>query len=124
MKVMVRLLQYDMQEKTEIVVADTSGILRGDKLSYFEKEGIRHDILFGDDQVVLKRGGSFGSEVYLPQFGRGTGQVHSPYGTMRLETQLLHKEKTADRWTVEYQIVGTGEPVSHIKLVWYITMQA
>ena len=124
MKVMVRLLQYDMQEKTETVIVETGGLLKGDKLSYFEKEGIRHDILFSDEQVVLKRGGQFGSEVTLPKLGRGTGLVHSPYGTMSLETQLLHREKKADRWTVEYQIVGTGGPVSHMKLVWYITMQA
>lgn len=124
MKVLVRLKQYDLLEKRMSVIADTRGLLKENSLSYFEKGGQRHDILFHDDKVVLKRSGEISSETVLPVDGSGVSRISSPYGLMKLETQLLNREKLADRWMVEYEITGGGETVSHMKLVWEITMQA
>ena len=75
-------------------------------------------------QFVLKRSGEFSSETVLKSDGRGESRVISPYGVMRLETRLLNKEKANDHWMVEYEIVGLNRPVSHMRLVWEITMQA
>ena len=73
---------------------------------------------------MLKRNGEFSSETVLKSTGRGESLIASPYGTMRLETRLIEKEKALDHWMVEYEIVGSGSPVSHMRLVWEITMQA
>ena len=124
MKVLVRLVQFDLLENTRTVIADTRGLLKNDSLSYFEAGGVRHDIRFSNEGVVLKRSGEFSSETVLKSDGRGESRVISPYGVMRLETRLLNKEKALDRWMVEYEIVGSGSPVSHMRLVWEITMQA
>ncbi len=124
MKVLVRLVQFDLLENTKAVIADTRGLLKDNRLSYFEEGGQRHDIHFGEDEVVLKRNGEFSSETVLKSTGRGESLIASPYGTMRLETRLIEKEKALDHWMVEYEIVGSGSPVSHIRLVWEITMQA
>lgn len=124
MKVLVRLKQYDLLENQMTVIADTRGLLRQDSLSYFEKGGQRHDITFSKESVVLKRSGEFSSETVLPLCGRGESRISSPYGLMKLETQLLRRERKAGYWMVEYEIVGAAGPVSHMKLVWELTMQA
>lgn len=124
MKVLVRLKQYDLLENQMTVIAETRGLLRQNSLSYFEKGGQRHDITFSEEGVVLKRSGEFGSETVLPSAGRGESRISSPYGMMRLETQLVRREKKAGYWMVEYEIIGAGGPVSHMKLVWELTMQA
>ena len=124
MKVLVRLVQFDLLENTRTVIADTRGLLKNDSLSYFEEGGQRHDIRFAKEEVVLKRSGEFSSETVLKNEGMGESSVVSPYGVMHLETRLLQREKAADHWMVEYEIVGSDRPVSHMRLVWEITMQA
>lgn len=124
MKVLVRLVQFDLLENTRTVIADTRGLLKNDTLSYFEEGGQRHYIRFSSEEVVLRRNGEFSSETVLTDAGRGESRITSPYGVMRLETKLLQREKAADHWMVEYEIVGSDRPVSHMRLVWEITMQA
>ncbi len=120
MMIDVTLTQFDMLEGTRTVVADGPGTLDGDTLVYHERgdEKIVHEVIFLDDEIVLKRKGGFGSVTHLYPDRKGTSRAHSPYGIMELDTVMIRRDRQDDTWTVEYMITANGETLTHQTLVW------
>lgn len=126
MKVRVRLEQYDLIEKTNQVLVETSALFKENTLVYFEEDGKhKHEIAFGKEEITLiRKGNDFSSETRLPLCGMGKAKVHSPYGTMVMPTKLVRWERRQNRWTVEYQLLQETNVVTHMRMVWDIQMPA
>ena len=122
MQAHILLKQYDLLEGTEKVIADCFGQLDENRLYYPELQasGIYHDVLFTEDEVILKRISEFSSTTRLTKNGKSKSVVDSPYGKMELQTELKRMRKSEDSWMVEYMIVGDGEVLTHQKLIWEI----
>lgn len=121
MRVTVILIQKDLTNREEHIIADGPALLTGDKLVYVEKDtNLRHTVTFGSDEVILERAGEYPSRTVL-KAGKGISSVDSPYGKMVMETRLKKKSKTPNLWMVEYQIVSGGDIVLHQQLQWRIT---
>lgn len=121
MEIHVKLTQFDITRKEITVLADGIADLNGDRLSYTEKENpsIRHEIIFEENQIVLKRLADISSETCLLPDRKGTASVNSPFGVMELDTVLKRWSRDSERWMVEYQILDdSGNAVTNQQLVW------
>ena len=124
MRVRIRLERTDLENGVTEEIADTPALMRSDCLTYFEKKnGAKHEDVFGEE-IVLKRNADISSETVLKKEGIGECAVHSPYGTMKMDTILEAYEKSSNKWIVEYRILSGQETVSHQKLEWKIMVPA
>ena len=120
MNVHVKLCQYDLLEGTETVLCEGPCDLEKDTLFYWEdiKNGIRHEVTFDDEKIILKRFAEISSETVLPLREHGEAKISSPYGDFRMETALETWAKEEDYWTVTYRILQDGQTVTRQKMIW------
>ncbi|MBR0213109.1 MAG: DUF1934 family protein [Solobacterium sp.] len=89
-------------------------------LSYAEKEDntVRHEVLFAPEEIVIRRFGETVTEIILNTDSRGTGTVHTPYGLIEMETELLRYETEQDKTTVEYRLMQGEQMILQQTFVW------
>lgn len=122
MKVDVTLTKYDLLTGEVMTLAKGPGNLKEESLTYYELSNpvVKHEITFSQERILLRRFAEIESETELLTEGIGHSHIHSPYGTMMVETELKGYEKGNDYYLVEYVIKSDGEIVSHQKMLWEI----
>ena len=118
MKVHVKLRQIAMPGGEEKILADTRGLLNGERLLYPEDTGIMHTVTFGAEEIILERKADVVSRTVLRKRGRGKSFIDSEYGRLELETELSRYEKNDTVWLVEYRVLSGDEPVLDQILIW------
>lgn len=116
----VRLIQYDLIEDQEKVIAESEAQWKEEHLYYWEDPAQKalHHIRFGKDGIIIGRSADVRSMTKLYFSRRGTAQVFSEYGVMRFETELVEYEYNADYRSVEYKVYQGNGLVSHQRMVW------
>ena len=116
----VRLIQYDLFENQEKVIAEGEAQWKEDHLFYWEDPAhtVMHHIRFGKDAIIIGRSADVRSMTKLYFGRRGTAQVFSEYGVMRFETELAEYEYNAEYRSVEYRVFQGDELVSHQRMIW------
>ena len=116
----IRLTQFTAEMPRGTVLADGRARFSDGILSYTEKDdaSVRHEILFAPEEIVIRRFGETVMEITLYTLGRGTGTVHTPYGTIEMETELIRYDTEPDQTTVEYRLLQGKEIVLQQTFVW------
>ncbi|MBR2825507.1 MAG: DUF1934 family protein [Solobacterium sp.] len=122
MKTNILVTKYDLLTDDVEVLADGLGHFQNGKLTYYELNDpvTKHEIIFLDDRIYLRRFSEIESETELLVDEKGMCKVVSPYGVMVLESKLLVYERKEDMYMVEYQIYQEKELISHQKITWKI----
>lgn len=123
MKVQVLVTKYDLLTQEVETLAKGQGSFHDSVLTYYELENpvIKHEITFLEDKVYLRRKAEIESEVELIRGEIGCSKVHSPYGTMELESVLHTYEKGESDYLIEYSIRSDNEVLSHQKILFELT---
>lgn len=122
MKVHVRLRQIIMPGGEEKILADTGGLLNGERLLYPEDTGIMHTVTFGAEEIILERKADVNSRTELrKRGGRGKSIVVSEYGSLEFETELYRYEKDDGFCLAGYRVLSCGDTVLDQILIWEIT---
>lgn len=120
MKVSVRLRQIDKMSGEEKTLAETGGLMTGQRLLYPESKGVTQSVTFGEDEIILERKADVTSRTLLRKGGRGKSYIDSEYGRLEFETELSRYEKNDTFRLVEYRIIADGETVLDQILIWEI----
>ncbi len=122
MKIWVQLIRKDLLEKTEEILADCNAIYKDQTLIYKEKDDDKslHEIHWKEDEILILRKSEFKTEVHLNKIGKGIAKVHSQFGVMELETNLIQYDQNDDRWMIEYQIISQDDVVTHQQFIWIL----
>ena len=120
MKVSVRLRQIDKMSGEEKILAETGGLMTGQRLLYPESKGVTQFVTFGEDEIILERKADVTSRTLLRKGGRGKSYIDSEYGRLEFETELSRYEKDDTFRLVEYRIIADGETVLDQILIWEI----
>lgn len=121
MRVKVTLMQYNLTDHEEKMIADGSAILEKNTLKYKElEEDALHFVKFEDDTVTLERRCEISSVTVLNKDAPGKAIVKSPFGDMDLQTKTTRIEKKYDEWIVEYGIFSENNEIFQQRLVWKI----
>ncbi len=121
MKVKVKLIQYNLLDNEEKIIADGNAILEKNILKYKENETTAlHFVEFQDEIVKLERKCDISSITVLNNGKWGHTTVMSPYGDMEMKTKTHSILKNDFQWVVEYSIYSHNEELVHQKLIWNI----
>ncbi len=121
MKVKVKLIQYNLLDNEEKIIADGNAILEKNILKYKENETTAlHFVEFQDEIVKLERKCDISSITVLNNGKWGHTTVMSPYGDMEMKTKTHSILKNDFQWVVEYSIYPHNEELVHQKLIWNI----
>ena len=122
MKVTLKLISTDLESSKSQVLADTAALFDGRRLLYQEKDTkAKHQIIWGDDAVTIRREDEITSVTTLEKKGNGRTSIISEYGTMELDAVCEMILRTDTMWTVVYRIESQGETTLHQRLDWHIT---
>ena len=121
MKVKVRLRQIDNISGEETIVADTPGLLNGNRLLYPESRGIAHSVTFGEEAIILERKADTSSRTELRKRGRGKSFIDSEFGRLEFGTELKRYEQKDNFRLAEYRLLSDEEPVLDQILIWEIS---
>ena len=122
MKVHVKLRQIEMAGGEEKILADTRGLLNGERLLYPEDTGIMHTVTFGAEEIILERKADVNSRTELrKRGGKGKSIVVSEYGSLEFETELYRYEKDDGFCLIGYRVLSSGDTVLDQILIWEIT---
>ena len=122
MKVHVKLRQIAMPGGEEKILADTRGLLNGERLLYPEDTGIMHTVTFGAEEIILERKADVNSRTELrKRGGKGKSIVVSEYGSLEFETELYRYEKDDEFCLAGYRVLSSGDTVLDQILIWEIT---
>ncbi|MBQ6532445.1 MAG: DUF1934 family protein [Solobacterium sp.] len=116
----IRLTQFTAEMPRGTILAEGRARFSGGVLSYAEKEdaAVRHEVMFAPEEIVIRRFGETVTEIILNINGRGTGTVHTPYGTIEMETELLRYDTEQEKTTVEYRLMQGEQNVLQQTFVW------
>ncbi|MBQ6356088.1 MAG: DUF1934 family protein [Solobacterium sp.] len=116
----IRLTQFTAEMPRGTVLAEGRARFSGGILSYAEKDdaAVRHEVLFAPEEIVIRRFGETVTEIILNTAGRGTGTVHTPYGVIEMETELLRYDTEQGKTTVEYRLLQGEQTVLQQTFVW------
>ncbi len=119
MRIKVTLIQKDLLNHEENIIADGPALLNGNKLVYTEKDStIRHTVTYEPEKLVLERSGEFPSRTVLKEGRISHSVVDSPYGQMVMNTRLKNRSRSETLWFAEYQVLSDGEVVLEQQLLW------
>lgn len=121
MKVKVKLIQYNLLDNEEKIIADGNAILEKNILKYKENDtSAFHFVEFQEELVKLERKCDISSITILNNGKWGHTTVMSPYGNMEMKTKTYSILRNDYEWIVEYSIYSQNEEVVRQKLVWNI----
>lgn len=119
MKIRVTLIQYDLLENEEKVIADGNAIYENNHLKYKEKdEDAFHIVTFEEGTVTLERKCDISSKTILHDGRYGHSVVTSPYGDMDFKTFTQQIVKNDEEMIVEYSLFSENNEILHNRLVW------
>lgn len=119
MKVKVTLIQYDLLDHVEKIIADGNAILEKNHLKYKEKdEDAFHIITFSIDSVKLERKCDVSSTTVCNANKYGRSVVESVYGNMEFKTFTHQIIKNETEWIVDYSLFSENNEILHQRLVW------
>ena len=120
MKISVKLKRIDKMTGEEDILAETKGLLNGNRLLYPESETAVQAVTFDGEEIILERKAETVSRTVLRKRGRGRSYIDSEYGRLEFETELTRYEKNDNFRLVEYRVYAGNEPVLNQILIWEI----
>ncbi len=120
MKISVKLKRIDKMTGEEDILAETKGLLNGNRLLYPESETAVQAVTFDGEEIILERKAETVSRTVLRKRGRGKSFIDSEYGRFGLETELIRYVKNDTVWLVEYRVFSGSETVLDQILIWEI----
>lgn len=117
----VTLIQKDLLEHTEVIVAKGNAKQIGEYLVYKEKEeGILHKVAFSENGVEVIRKADYESRIHLTSEGNSVIEIHSPYGVMKMDAVVESYRHVFNRYEVTYRIVQGKDTVTHQTMTWIL----
>lgn len=118
MEIRIVAKSYNILNDEEILIKDGKGYLFGNKLSYLEDEGIRNEVSFNENEILIERVGNSIISLKLNEYS--TSKVTTVYGELILDTYLIDFNQDDDIWFVEYKLFLESDLIGHFKVIWGI----